>query len=334
MRNWLIIGVFGCLLAGCHGQYESSRADLSALDSPILFRGDSVTAYRQPAVLYHEGRFYLFFTKSEIVGDSVYSYTAQSESEDLIRWTEPRRIVPNLQSKNYSGPGNVIRFGDEWLLCLHSYPRPNYTVGQMPRYGNASSRLYLLRSKDLVNWSEPELMRVKGDVPEEDMGRMIDPFLVQDKDDPEKWWCFYKQNGISMSYSYDLQNWTWFGNIPTSSENPSVLVENNEYLLFQSPPNGIRIRKSRSMQSWADWGGLITLGQADWPWARGRLTAGTIVDLNRVQGIGAYLMFFHGSGPLTERQGDFDRNSSIGIAWSRDLLNWQWPGKSAEGVRR
>jgi len=40
-----------------------------------------------------------------------------------------------------------------------------------------------------------------------------------------------------------------------------------------------------------------------------------------------YLMFFHGSGPLTETQGDFDKNASIGIAWSNDLENWKWPGK-------
>jgi len=38
-------------------------------------------------------------------------------------------------------------------------------------------------------------------------------------------------------------------------------------------------------------------------------------------------MFFHGSGPLTETQGDFDKNSSIGIAWSKDLIIWDWPGK-------
>lgn len=334
MRDWLTIGIVVFTLAGCGGRNGTSHADLSALTSPILFRGDSVTAYRNPAMLYHEERFYLFFTRSEIVGDSVYSYTVQSESEDLIQWTQPRRIVPNLQSKNYSGAGSVIRFRDEWLLCLHSYPRPGYTVGQMPRYGDATARLYLLRSKDLQNWSEPELMRVKGDVPEEEMGRMINPFLVRDKDDPDKWWCFYKQNGICASYSYDLKNWTYFGNFPTIGEGSSILVENNEYILFSSLWNGIRIRKSRSMQNWVNWGGLITLGQSEWPWARGRISAGMVVNLNGVRGINAYVMLYNGSGPLTEREGDFDRNASIGIAWSRDLLNWSWPGKGAEDTRR
>jgi len=40
---------------------------------------------------------------------------------------------------------------------------------------------------------------------------------------------------------------------------------------------------------------------------------------------GKYIMLFHGSGPLTENDGDFDKNASIGIAWSNDLINWEWP---------
>ena len=49
--------------------------------------------------------------------------------------------------------------------------------------------------------------------------------------------------------------------------------------------------------------------------------------MRKVDGINKYLMFFHGSGPLTEEEGDFDKNSSLGIAWSDDLTNWEWPGK-------
>lgn len=72
---------------------------------------------------------------------------------------------------------------------------------------------------------------------------------------------------------------------------------------------------------------MITLGQQNWKWARGRISAGTIIDLRKVNGINKYLMFFHGSGPLTEEKGDFDKNSSLGIAWSDDLTNWEWPGQ-------
>ena len=47
------------------------------------------------------------------------------------------------------------------------------------------------RGDDLLHWSDPELLRVKGpDIPRENMGRMIDPYLIQDKDDTRKWGVF------------------------------------------------------------------------------------------------------------------------------------------------
>jgi hypothetical protein len=155
---------------------------------------------------------------------------------------------------------------------------------------------------------------------------MIDPYLLEDKDAPGKWWCFYKQNGVSMSYTNDFQNWTFFGHTE-SGENSCVVVENNEYILFHSPKNGIAIKRSGDLEHWHDWGKLITLGQSQWEWAKGRITAGAVINLKSEPGLGKYIMFFHGSGPLTEEQGDFDKNASIGIAWSDDLERWAWPGK-------
>ncbi len=38
-------------------------------------------------------------------------------------------------------------------------------------------------------------------------------------------------------------------------------------------------------------------------------------------------MFFYGSDPFNEEEGDFDKNASLGIAWSGDLRSWEWPGK-------
>lgn len=304
--------------------------DLSALQSPVLFQGDSVTAYRDPAVLYHDGLFYLWFTLVEIEPDGkIFSYTAQSQSRDLLAWSPPRKITPRDQNLNFSSPGNVVRFGDEWLLCLQTYPRPDYYFKDHPRYADKTARLFIKRSRDLQTWSEAELLRVKGpDVPVEEMGRMIDPFLLEDKDEPGKWWCFYKQNGVSMSFSYDLVNWTFFGRTE-SGENVCVLVDGDEYLLFHSPKNGIGKKRSSDLQNWQEVGELITLGQKDWSWARGRLTAGAVLDGRKIPGVGKYLMFFHGSGPEDERS-MFDNYASIGIAWSDDLTTWDWPGKRKE----
>lgn len=301
---------------------------LTGLPSPVLFKGDERTAYRDPAVLFYRHTIFLFFTLVKTEEDGkVYSYTAMSSTKDLKSWSAVKILTPKDQTLDFSSPGNVIRFENEWVMCLQTYPRPDYTAQQMPRFGSKDCRLYTMRSKDLEHWSAPELMHVKGAaISFEAMGRMIDPYIFADKDEPRKWWCFYKQNGVSMSYSYDLQNWTYDGHTE-SGENVCVLVENGEYILFHSPKNGIAIKRSTDLKSWKDQGGLITLGQEEWPWAKGRITAGAVLNLTKEKGFEKYLLFFHGSGPLTEEAGDFDKNASIGIGWSSDLLHWDWPGK-------
>ena len=295
--------------------------DWSAISSPILFQGDATTAYRDPAAVFHKGMFHLFFTLVRTEPDGmVFSYTAKSTSRDLIRWTPPATFTPRDRRLNYCSPGCVIRFRGEWVLCLSSYPRPN---GE--KYGNKDSRIWILRSNDLNHWNEPELLRVKGpDVPVEKMGRMIDPYLVEDKDEPGKWWCFYKQNGVSMSWSRDLKQWTYSGHVD-AGENACILVDGDEYVLFHSPRNGIGMKRSKDLRQWQDCE-LTTLGQKDWPWGKGRLTAGFVLDLRREPGIGKYLLFFHGSGPEDERT-MFDNHASLGLAWSDDLKSWHWPGE-------
>ncbi len=320
--------MIAALLIILSNQLHAQGKRLTDLQSPVILKGDIKNAYRDPAVLYDKGRMYLFFTIVKTEEDNkVYSYTAMSSTKDLITWTPVKILTPKDQSLDYSSPGNVVRYKDEWVMCLQTYPRPGYTANEMPRFGTGDARLYLMRSKDLVHWSLPELMKVKGPETAIDaMGRMIDPYLLEDKNERGKWWCFYKQNGVSMSYSYDLINWTYTGHTE-SGENTCVLVENNEYILFHSLKNGIAIKHSPDLIAWKDSGNLITLGQKEWAWAKGRVTAGFVLNLTKEKNFGRYVLFFHGSGPLTEEQGDFDKNASIGIAWSNDLLHWDWPGK-------
>ena len=75
-------------------------------------------------------------------------------------------------------------------------------------------------------------------------------------------------------------------------------------------------------------------GQKDWNWAKGRITAATVIDCRAVRGVGKYVMFFHGSGPRKEIKGDCYKNCSIGIAWSDDLKEWTWPGKAETRSRQ
>ncbi|QNN21911.1 sulfatase-like hydrolase/transferase [Planctomycetales bacterium ZRK34] len=298
--------------------------DLSAIPSPIIFRGDAHTAYRDPTVRYHEGVFHLFFTLVEVESDGqAYSYLATSRSTNLIDWSKPRKLTPRDQNLNYGSPGNIIRFGDQWVMCLQTYPRPN---GEP--YGNATSRVWTMRSDDLEQWSEPELLRVKGpEVPRGKMGRMIDPYLLRDRDDPGKWWCFYKQHGVSRSWSRDLKTWHYAGRVE-GGENVCVIRDGDEYVMFHSPPNGIGIKRSRDLEHWQDQG-VLTLGQKQWPWTQGRLTAGFVLDLRGDPRVGKALMFFHGSDyPEKDPRGGFDNFASLGIAWSDDLKHWSWPAKS------
>ena len=229
-------GAYACADVGT----ETANKPVGGAESPILLKGDATTAYRDPAVVFHDGVFRMFYTLMRREQDGLmYWYLGVSKSTNLTDWTEPKILSPKDQALNFSSPGNIIRFGDEWVICLQTYPTPNQEV-----YGNQTARVWIRRSKDLENWGPPELLRVKGpDVPVADMGRMIDPYLVEDLHEPGKWWCFFKANGASMAYSYDLETWTYHGNIADAGENVCVLRENNEYLLFHSPANGIGIKK-------------------------------------------------------------------------------------------
>lgn len=308
---------------------HAEKVVFEKIPSPVIFRGDATTAYRDPAAIYHDGWFHLFFTLVKIEPDKqVYSYCAISKSRDLQNWSEPRIITPRDQNLNFGSPGNVIRFGDEWVLCLQTYPRPN---GE--KFGNETSRCWIRRSRDLENWSEPELLRLKGpDVPQEKMGRMIDPFLFEDRDDPGKWWCVSKG---PTAWSRDLKTWTPFkGHIPRGRENPCMLLDGQDYVLFlsQNHPDGIAVMRSRDLLTWQE-EAVLTFGQREWSWAQGRLTAGFVLDLRQDTDVGKALMFFHGSDfPESSPKGGFDNFASLGIAWSSDLKTWEWPGKTAAGL--
>ena len=303
---------------------KSQNLDFEKIESPIIFKGDYKYAYRDPAVIYHNNTFFLYYTVVERAADGgMYLYTALSKSNDLVHWTFHKILTPRDRNLNYSSPGNIVKYNDEWILCLQTYPQPN-----KERWGNKDSRVWIMRSKDLENWSTPELLEVKGNhVPQSEMGRMIDPYLLEDPNEPGKWWCYYKQNGASMSYSYDLKNWTYVG-ATDAGENVTVLYKNNEFIMFHSPPNGIGVKRSKTPSGWGENEQLITLGQENWEWAQRRLTAATVIDLTEDENIGKYIMFFHGSSHEGAKPAyNAHNNASMAIAWSDDLINWDWPGK-------
>jgi predicted GH43/DUF377 family glycosyl hydrolase len=308
----------------CNLLNAQEKINFTKLTSPIIFQGDNKFAYRDPAVIYENDQFHIFFTLSENDEDGgYYNYVAYSVSRDLLHWSYPKILTPRDRKLNYSSPGNIIRYKDEWIICYQTYPTP-----ELQEYGTRESRIWISKSADLQHWSEPHLLRVKGpNVVQADMGRMIDPYLLEDKNEPGKWWCFYKQNGVSMSYSYDLENWTYVGRADTG-ENVTVILQNDEYVMFHSPHNGIGVKRSLDPQKWGEDETLLTLGQKDWPWAQGRLTAATVIDLTQNPHVRKYIMFFHGSRPFETVQNRAHAEASLAIAWSDDLVDWNWPGKN------
>lgn len=284
------------------------------LNSPILMKGSDECAYRDPAVICDKGVFHLYFTYVDNCEGGPWLFLAERTSTDLIHWSDLRLLTPRDKRLNYSSPGNVIRDGDEWVICFQTYCREN---GE--KYGNENCRLFTMRSKDLQTWSEPELLRVKGpDVPREDMGRMIDPYLLRAGDE---WWCFFKQNGVSFSKSRDLKTWEFVGRAD-AGENACVVPFGQGYRMFTSPFDGIRVMDSLDLKTWHPASEDLFLGQAQWPWAQGRITAAFVMENTDIPDLPRYLMFFHAS--RFPESIEFDCNASIAIAFSDDLTNWYW----------
>ncbi|MDD3154621.1 MAG: hypothetical protein PHS41_07115 [Victivallaceae bacterium] len=292
--------------------------DLEKLRSSLLIEGDEFTAYRDPAAYWRDGKLYLFFSIVENhPGSLPLSYVGMCVTEDLVHFSKVRKLTPGDPRFNYSSPGNVILHNGTFYLCCQTYCREN-----AEKFGNERCRIFLLSSPDLEHWSEPKLIMVKGDdVPEKAMGRMIDPFLFRDSK-TKLFWCFYKQDGCKFSTSSDLCHWMPRGQI-ACGENVSVFADENRYYLWHSPQNGIGEMVSDDLCQWHDTGRLFTFGQKQWPWASGRITAGTMLDLRKEPQVGQALCFFHGSGGRGEEE-CFDNYASIGVAWSYDCKTWEY----------
>ncbi len=281
------------------------------LKIPLILQGDATVAYRDPAAVYHDGKYHIFFTHVDNSEGGPWLQLAKITTSDFIEYSDIKILTEKDKSKNYSSPGNIVWHGDKWVMCMQTYCREN---GE--KYGNENSRIFTMESSDLETFSTPKLLRVKGDIPEDKMGRMIDPFLIK-KDD--YWWCFYKQNGVSYSKSKDMENWTPVGNV-NGGENTCVIKYKDLYFLYHSPANGIGIKYSKDLINWEESGKNITLGQNEWSWARGRITAGFVIDVSEQAGKELYILLYHASGPEDEKT-MFDSHASIGFAYSYNLDN-------------
>ena len=316
---------------------DAEEVDFAKIPDVRIFKGDETIGYRDPAAWYEDGVFHLFIT---VCDPSVPRMTiGHSTSRNLVDWSPVEYVLPMDKRFNWSSPGNIVKDGDERVLCFQKYPTPDATPTKVA-FADDTARLYTIRTKDFKTWTKPELIMVKGpNVSEAEMGRMIDAYIARGTDG--LWWCFYKQQqdksgkfskkarmGVPFSVSPDLKTWKQKG-FTDGGENVCVLPDDQAggWLMLHSPQNGIGFKRSTDLVHWTDCG-MTVLGQKDWNWAKGRITAATVIDCRAVKGVGKYVMFFHGSGPRKEIEGDCYKNCSIGIAWSDDLKEWTWPGKA------
>ncbi|MFC1614315.1 hypothetical protein ACFL5K_03370 [Gemmatimonadota bacterium] len=178
MKRANFIQLFGGALAGiisgtCDaGSWSKdrnapARIEWDRVANPFLDRAPLVSS-RDPALHYHQGVLRCFYTAVDDGG----LFIDEIHSSDLLNWSEPRRLTePGL---NFSSPGNVIRVGDRWLLCVQSYP-----ILPGEKYGSEESRLWIMSSDNLIDWSEPHQINPDGcrgtwtDSP-----RQIDPYML------------------------------------------------------------------------------------------------------------------------------------------------------------
>jgi hypothetical protein len=264
----------------------------SVAPAPLLPAEPGI-ARRDPAALEVDGTMHVFHTVVRTTASPPELWIEVTTSDDLRSWTPPRRVTP--PGPNFSSPGNILRWGDEWVMCLQSYPiRPG------EQYGDGSCRLWLSRSTDLALWSDPEEFGIDG--PDRSL-RRIDPFLVVDGD---RVLCLHKAVGqIAALQSTDLEVWSPVrGGEPVfpasltpdgcTIENPAVVRDGDAWILFFSAVRegrGIGVARSSDLEHWSP-GRYLDLPPL--PWAPGGPTAATVVPTPARPA--PWTMFLHGDG--------------------------------------
>lgn len=282
---------------------------------PIIFHGSPTVAYRDPTCIFVDGTYHLFFTVSQKENGYMYNFVAHSESQDLKHFSVPSIITVKDNTKNFCSPGNVIRFGDRYRIFVTSYPMP-YPFATCA-YADETARLFFIETTDFRSFSEPQKIYAKG-IECKDEGRMIDPFILEDKDVQGRYLLFFKQNGVSISESYDLASWNYLGHVD-GGENACVFVEDNRYHLIHSPHNGIGHKVSDDLFAWNDLGVCLPK-EANESWADGRLTAAFAMKNEQSEIPYRYLVFFHGSKQESypETHGD----ASLAMYYTNDFQTY------------
>ena len=291
------------------------KVDWSLIRNPVLDRRRAVFV-RDPALLLVDGLLHCYHTAVERQEGRFRLFLDVAVSDDLVHWGAVRRLT--WSELNFSSPGNALWAGGRWHLCLQSYPM---APGEL--YGNETSRLWLMSSVDLGNWSEPRLIAPQGCTASWSRSRrQIDPYLVAHDG---RYWCLYKTSGrLGLLVSDDLDSWEEASphrpvlgpeDTPDGAtvENPCVIACGDEYLLIFAPcrpGRGVGVARSDDLIHWHD---VRYLGFPPLAWAPNGPTAAMVLDAR--DELGYWLMAFHG-------ETDQAHGAALGLAWSDDLCSW------------
>ena len=290
--------------------------DWAALRNPILESASRL--YKDPAVVYHDGWFYVF--------------THENHRSRDLRTFEPLPTTGSQPDVTWSGSG--------WIMAQNGGPQPGW------KEGSAAPRLR--RSLDLLTWSAAGPL-LPG-IPEE---RNIDPAIAweggfayiafkreqtlhvtrvaeadlgTDRYEPiqrgsagglfAEQFQLIKLDGVwhmvATSYRYNLLDMIQLGLHPyTGNHHPFLYTKRDA---------------GADLSAWTTWEGRRELLIPRERWNRAmHANGGHLVDRRAVDGY--YYLFYAGS----EDHDSFDRrgHDKIGVARSRDLVRWVVPGDTS-----
>ncbi|WP_105615636.1 glycoside hydrolase family protein [Vallitalea okinawensis] len=271
---------------------------------------------RDPAVIYHEGTYFCYHTLVEEKEGKRRLKLGLTESTDLDNWSQP--IILQDSELNFSSPGNVFRHKEKWYLCVQSYP-----INEGELWGSKDSRLWLMESEDLRNWSEPKCLKQEGCTAKWSKShRQIDPYIEKRND---SFFCFYKTEGkIGVMISKDLESWVDHDEpvltseqMPDSStiENPCIIHQDGSYMMFFTPcrpGRGMCMAKSEDLFHWSNIQ-TLSIEESFYDWAPNGPSAGMVIDDRNNSG--SLLMFIHG-------EYDDKHGAALAVLKSTDLLSW------------
>ncbi|MBE6367606.1 MAG: hypothetical protein E7052_06835 [Lentisphaerae bacterium] len=276
---------------------------------------------RDPAAIWHNGEFYLYFTvqfNQHRWGAPEGYQCFVTVTRDFRNFTNPRPVTPT----GYVSPGSVIRFNNKWYMSVTRYPWP--------------TAVCLVESDDLLNWSEPRIVMPThhGEYWGNEAHGPIDGYLLEWKN---RIWLLFTdfQKGttsqhLGLAVSDDMQSFenltpdrplldSDFYNANRGIENASIVADGDQLYLFCSvgmPEQRIAMLQSNDIMHWSKLDGQAEIDGLRQEWSKFIASAQFVADWRELTGY--WVMLFMG----TRHFDAYDR-MSLGMARSLDLKNWE-----------